>query len=126
MSDNFDWCDKPDLIIVPSQPAIAIYLNPHDAVVIRQEGHYGPDEDQWVYVTKENVPRLVQALLEAAGYETATTYGEPLMLPAPKDKTAAERMRRYRNKHRNDTVTEELPLRPVTNGHHQEVLQAAE
>jgi hypothetical protein len=66
MSDDFNWCDT-DSIVVPSQPCIAVYINPHDAVVLRQEGPY-PEEDQWVYVTKPNVPSLVQALLEAAGF----------------------------------------------------------
>ena len=41
---------------------------------------------------------------------------EQLLLPAPKDTTAAERMRRYRNKKRNgdcNTVTEEPELRLI-------------
>ena len=60
------------------------------------------------------MPKLVQALLEAAGFETATTYGEPLLLPKPeveaakskpKDRTAAERQRRYRASKRDRGVT---------------------
>jgi hypothetical protein len=129
-NDDFDW--KPngedyDSIVVKHQPAIAVYQNPHDGIVIRQEGHYGPDEDQFVVVTKDNVPRLVQAMFEAAGFETASTYGEPLLLPKPEPLSGAQRQKRYRNKHRNGngdgrvTESDELPLRPVTNGHHQEL-----
>ncbi|MGO8842080.1 MAG: hypothetical protein ACLQF1_13405 [Methyloceanibacter sp.] len=122
-TDDFDWFDKNAPIIVRSQPGIAVYLNPHDEVVIRQEGHYGPEEDRWIYITKDNVPRVVQAMLEAAGFETATTYGEPLMLPKPEPLSGAQRQKRYRNKHRNGNgnaerhESDELPLRPVTNGH---------
>jgi hypothetical protein len=101
---DFDWRSEEDneCIAVHHQPAIAVYINVCDAVVIRQPG---PDEDQCIFVTKDNVPKVVQALLEAAGFETATTYGEPLLLPKPdvaaakskpKDRTAAERQRRYR------------------------------
>jgi hypothetical protein len=55
-SPDFDWNPRNDdddhSIVVRGQPAIAVYLNSHDEVVIRQEGHYGPDEDNFVYVTK--------------------------------------------------------------------------
>jgi hypothetical protein len=60
--------------------------------------------------------RVVERMLEAARIEMATAGAESLLLPPPKDKTAAERMRRYRNKHRNDDrngVTEEPELRLV-------------
>jgi hypothetical protein len=130
--DDFDWNPDREIIVVRSQPAIAVYLNPHDDLVIRQEGHYGPDEDQWIYITKSSVPKVVQAMLEAAGFETANTYGMPLMLPKPERLSGAERQKRYRNKHRNGngdapvTESDELPLHIVTNGYHQEVLQAAE
>ena len=60
MSDDFDWCEN-DCIVVASQPAVAVYLNPAHDAVIRQEGHYGLEEDQYVYITKDNVPRVVQA-----------------------------------------------------------------
>ena len=106
-SSDFDWRSDEDkaCVVVHHQPAIAVYVNSRDAVVMRQEGHYGPDEDQCIYVIKDNVPRVVRALLEAAGFETATTYGEPLPKPGgkatkpkPKDRTGAERQRRHRTK----------------------------
>jgi hypothetical protein len=128
-SSEFDWrsAEDKECIVVRHQPAIAVYVNPRDEVFIRQEGHYGPEEDHWVYVTKDNVPKLVQALLEASGFETATTHGTPLMLPKPEALNGAERQKRYRNKHRNRngdgrvTESDELPLRFVTKGHKQEL-----
>jgi hypothetical protein len=120
-SSEFDWqcsAEEKEYIAVRQQRAIGIYLNPHDEVVIRQEGHYGPEEDHWIYITKDNVPK-VQALLETAGFETATTSGEPLLLQKPEPLTAAERQKRNRDKHRNGNgdvrVTEgdEVPLRTV-------------
>jgi hypothetical protein len=101
-SDEFNWreVDDNECIIVRHQPAIAVYLNPHGGVVIRQEGHYGPDEDQCIFITRDNVPTLTHALLEAAGFETADTFGEPLVLPKSEPLSAAERQRRYRNKKR--------------------------
>jgi hypothetical protein len=128
MTDDFDWCGDDDCIVVPSQPAIAVYLNSNDAVMIRQKGHYGLDEDQFVYITKVNVPKVVQALLEAAGYETATTYGEPLMPPKPEPPSGAERQKRYRNKRNGNgdaSVTENGDA-PLPTGTKHEVLIAAE
>jgi len=94
MSEDFDWNpngEDGDSIVVRHQPAIAVYFSPHGNLVIRQEGHYGPDEDQCICITEDNVPKLVQALLEACGFETATTYGKPLLLPKPEPLTGAQR-----------------------------------
>jgi len=115
-SHNFDWYsdDGESSIVVRHQPATAVYTNPHE-VVMRQQ--YG-DEDDFVYVTKNNALKVAQAILSLAGIEVALTrlhdggLDEPLLLSAPKDKTAAERMRRYRKKKRN-AVTDEPELRLV-------------
>jgi hypothetical protein len=108
---DFDWYGDSESVVVRHQPAIAVYLNPHGEVVIRQEGQY--DEDHWIYVTRDNALKVAQAILEAPDKDCEA---EPL-LSAPKDKTAAERMRRYRNKRRNGErnagVTEEPQLRLV-------------
>jgi hypothetical protein len=56
-----------------------------------------------------------------------------MVAPKPEPLSNAERQKRYRNKNRNGnghshvTENDELPLRPVTNGHHhEEILIAAE
>jgi hypothetical protein len=59
---DFDWRRCRDDIVVPSQPAIAVYTNPDDAVVIRQEGYYGPEEDHWVFVHRQNLHALIHRL----------------------------------------------------------------
>jgi hypothetical protein len=116
---EFDWNPDNDTdhsIVVRHQPAIAVYLNPHDELVIRQQDQYDDSDDHFVFITEDNVLRVVERMLEAAGIEMATAGAEPLLLPPPKDKTAAERVRHYRNKHRNDDrngVTEEPELRLV-------------
>jgi hypothetical protein len=61
---DFDWAHYRGDIVVPSQPAIAVYTNPDDAIVIRQEGQYGPDEDHWVYVHRQNLHALIRRLQE--------------------------------------------------------------
>lgn len=54
--------DSPDLVIEP-QPAIAIYYNGYGSIVIRQEARDSyRDEDQFVFVTPANLPRLIEAL----------------------------------------------------------------
>lgn len=133
-SDDFDWCEDPS-IVLQEQPPTAIYTNVAGAVVIRQGGDFLQTGDQIVVVRPENVVRLVTAILTEAGYRPeiakmiidrsdmdwsqAETDFEAIDAHAPKDRTNAERQRRYRDRKRNG-VTLELPLRG------QEVLQAAE
>jgi hypothetical protein len=125
MSDSHDFYwysdDGESSIVVRHQPATAVYTNPHGEVVIRQQDQYG-DEDNFVYVTKDNALKVAQAILSLVGIEVALTrlddgrLDEPLLLSAPKDKTAAARMRRYRKKKRDadrNTVTDEPELRLV-------------
>jgi hypothetical protein len=88
--------------VVRHQPAIAVYRNPHDEVVIRQQDQYDDSHDHFVFITKDNVLKVVERMLAVAGIEMLMDWlAEPLLLPAPKDRTAAQRQRRYRNKHRN-------------------------
>jgi hypothetical protein len=94
-AEHFDWNPRgadADNIVVRAQPAVAVYLNPHGEVVVRQVGHYGPDEDQFVFVAPENVLRVTKRMLAVAGIDrsNAEPPTEQLLLPAPKDTTAAE------------------------------------
>jgi hypothetical protein len=113
-SKDFDWYGDSESVVIRHQPAIAVYLNPHDEVVIRQEGQY--DDGHWIYVTRANALKVAEAILEAAGIENCAEAA-PLPLSAPNGKTATERMRRYRNKRRNvernTDVTEGPQLRLV-------------
>jgi hypothetical protein len=65
-----DWSRAGGDLVIPDQPAIAVYWNPTGAVVIRQEGQYGPEEDHFVYVRLHNLPLLIaklQAMAKEAG-----------------------------------------------------------
>lgn len=65
MADDFDWTEEKEDIAVRWQGAIAVYRNKEGALVIRQEGHVG-DEDQFVVVRPENLRLLVDKLLEVS------------------------------------------------------------
>src|SRR5262245_15943543 len=62
---KFDWDDR-DVVVVPTQPAIAVYFNTADAVVIRQESPMHPDEDSCVFVQIQNLGPLISILQEIA------------------------------------------------------------
>jgi hypothetical protein len=129
-SPEFDWNPKDDEehdIVLRLQPAIAVYLNPHDEVVIRQQDQFDVSEDHFVFITKGNVLKVVERTLAVAGIERIEDCGldEPLLLPALKDRTGSERQRRYRNRHRNGDgrdVTGDLPLLLAHGAEHQQEL----
>jgi hypothetical protein len=127
-SDDFDW--HGESVVLRCQPAVAVYENPHGEIVIRQEGHYGPEEDQWLYITRYNAPKVAKAILALVGIELSLKADGEISPPrtARKGATAAERQRRYRERQRNEesdgechgerdeTVTPrdcELPLRLI-------------
>jgi hypothetical protein len=59
--NEFDWRDD-DVVVVRQQMAIAVYTNPSDDVVIRQEGLYGTSEDSWIVISRQNLVPLISAL----------------------------------------------------------------
>ena len=104
-SDDFDWNvdDNPD-VVVTWQNCIAVYENVAGSIVIRRERAWDEDDDVIILVTKASAPALAQAILRAAGVvmPTAVAITHELLPPPPaKDPTAAERQRRFRNRHRN-------------------------
>jgi hypothetical protein len=68
-SHDFNWDADSDSVIIPHQPAIAVYFNDRHEVVIRQEGHYHPDEDHWIYLRIENLDPLIDQLQRIARRE---------------------------------------------------------
>ena len=95
-TDDFDWNDA-DHVVVPEQASIAVYLNPKGDVVIRQAGQYHPDEDTWIVFAAQHASRVADALLETAGL---ADQPHDCKAAAPKDRTAADRQRRYRERNR--------------------------
>ena len=64
---DFDWCCEQN-IVLPEQQATAVYVNPADAVVIRQQAPWDQDEDSFVYVRPEYAIKFCKQVLKAAGY----------------------------------------------------------
>ena len=128
-TSDFDWNPSNDTdhcIVVRHQPAIAVYANPHDEVVIRQQDQYDESDDHFVYVTKDNVLKVAERMLQVGGIRTPRP--DPLMLPKPEPLSGAERQRRYRNKYRNGNGDgerhegDDLPLHHVSGDEHQQEL----
>jgi len=58
---DFDWvADKSD-VVIPEQPATAVYINLQGAIVIRQQCLDG-DDDPIIRIRPENVGTLIAAL----------------------------------------------------------------
>jgi hypothetical protein len=61
--DEFKWStDNPD-VLVWDRPAIAVYLNPMQQIVIREESRMGED-DAYIRVDRRDVPALIKRLEE--------------------------------------------------------------
>ena len=48
------------------QPAVAVYVNRRDEVVIRQEADIGYDEDEFIFVRPDNAETLARAIVSVA------------------------------------------------------------
>jgi hypothetical protein len=101
-SFELDWLEVEHLI--PLQPATMVYTNPREQIVIRQDGTGLNGEDQFVFFNVENLPVLIAVL---GKYLSANrTLGRPSNGEDTKrDRTAAERKRRQRNRDRHADVT---------------------
>lgn len=115
---DFSWSDDAADVIVPHQDAIAVYINPRNRIVIRQEGGARREsglcaDDPWIEVNPKHAERLARAILDAADEcralsaeqhvdhtQPASAERAPPIAPqAPKhDHTAAARQRRYRQR----------------------------
>ncbi len=93
----WDWSDDARDLVVQEQPAIAVYTNPANAVVIRQAGAWNDDEDAWIWFSPDHALAIAKAILEAAGLDAMALAPEPEQAASKaKDPTAAERQRRRR------------------------------
>jgi len=134
MMPEFDWFDDATVIVAPQSP-IAIYRNGWDQITIRRRAEmWEGDEDHIVSITREMIPKIAQALFEAAGLgpiEFVRPLGDGSYADIDVDdirdeqphrnskapSKAAARQRRYRNKKRNgggDSVT--LAVTPERDG----------
>ena len=94
---EFDWHDT-DEVIVREQPAVAVYLNLAGDIVLRQQGDVF-DDDAWIWFHPEHAAAIAAAILEAAGLDAPVlTPSQTTDAVLPKDPTAAERQRKYRER----------------------------
>lgn len=49
-------------LVLPAQPAVAVYTNRYDQIVIRQEAHGSYDEDHFVFICPHHVDALIVRL----------------------------------------------------------------
>jgi hypothetical protein len=66
-STEFDWSVRNPEVIVRSQPAIAVYTNTADQVVLVREREWNEEEDAFVLISREHAIKVAHAILEAAG-----------------------------------------------------------
>lgn len=64
----FDWQDG-EAVFVQEQPRSAVYRNPMDQIVIRQERSWDQDEDTYVRFNEQAVPDLIRKLAKQLGLE---------------------------------------------------------
>ena len=111
-SDGFDWRDE-DLVVLRGQPPTAVYYNTANEVVIRQQDE---DADTFLIVQAVHAQRVARAIAAVGAYvlrmkererHESDCIGDALddEPETPKDRTGAERQRRYRERQRNG-VTE--------------------
>lgn len=60
---EFSWRDT-ESVVVRAVNAIAVYRNPDGDVVIRQEAAIFGDDDPFIVVPENALPRLIEALKE--------------------------------------------------------------
>lgn len=72
---ELDW--TADDVVIQPQPAIAVYLNPAGAVVIRADGGCG--DDPFITIRPEHAPALCEAISRGA----AVSQTERLAPPPP-------------------------------------------
>lgn len=66
MSEDFDWNEDDECVLIPSVSAIAVYLNPKGNVVIRQQASWNEEGDSFVILPSEAVPKLIKRLRDLA------------------------------------------------------------
>lgn len=99
--------------VVQAVAATAVYIDEHDNVVIRQQGAWNEDGDHLIILPRHEAERVAAAIFDATvalwpsnrprqrETEPAPTAPANVSAVARRDGTAAERMRRYRERKRN-------------------------
>jgi hypothetical protein len=70
---DFDWSSD-DSVIIPEQPAIAVYWNARGNIIIRQEAGWSDDQDCITVIAPANVVSFARRLLTVAGFRGVGLY----------------------------------------------------
>jgi hypothetical protein len=102
--DPFDWNDlEPEDIVGQAPAEVAAYLNPQGDLVIRGRAGDWERDDAVIVISRAYVPALIERVASLYGMEATAISHEPAALPPPappvrRDRTAAERQRRFRER----------------------------
>ena len=100
MTPEFDWQAAQDegAIVQQAVERGAVYENPYGDLVVRQERGEYDEHDTYIVIARGNLPAFIAKLQELVAEDSARP--EPL--------SAAERQRRYRQRHRNGERDEDV------------------
>jgi hypothetical protein len=59
---EFQWRPENEDIIVPRQPALAIFRNAWDQIIIRQERDWDDEDDAYIRISRENLSTVIARL----------------------------------------------------------------
>jgi hypothetical protein len=59
---EFDWREIEEDIVQRDYRKVAVYENPHGDICIRQERSWDDDDDTWIVIAKDGLPRLLTKL----------------------------------------------------------------
>jgi hypothetical protein len=62
-NERFDWGPGNPDVVLPQQPATAVYKNAFGQIVIRQEDNIG-DGEMWIVLNRRDLPTLIDRLQE--------------------------------------------------------------
>jgi hypothetical protein len=65
-AEEINWFTD-DCVVLYEQPSTAIYFNRVGALVIRQEGRDGPDDDPFIIIAKNNIEEFLDRLTDICG-----------------------------------------------------------
>lgn len=62
--DDFEWKPENDAVLLTDRPAIAVYLNKWNQIVLRAEAAWNEDSDPCIWIDRHDVPALIRRLQE--------------------------------------------------------------
>jgi hypothetical protein len=60
--DDFEWKPENDAVLLTDRPAVAVYLNNWNQIVIRTEARWNEEEDPCIWIDRRDAPALIKRL----------------------------------------------------------------